>query len=132
MSGPEPPEARRDAPTSAAVVVLLVLTGVMLLALFSRTAPHPPLEIAPFALGPFLGASLAIGAAAWHLLGQDARHGGALAVVFALTALVSFGPQKYFDPGFTRIWPAVVAAQIAVIVILVRCALARRRRRPLP
>ena len=122
MSGPVQPEARRDASTSAAVLVLLVLIAVMLLALFSRTAPHPPLEIAPF-----LGASLAIGTAAWHLLRQDARHGGALAVAFALTALVSFGPHKYVDPAFSRIWPSVITAQVAVIVILVRCTLARRR-----
>ena len=127
MSGPVQPEARRDASTSAAVLVLLVLTAVMLLALFSRTAPHPPLEIAPFALAPFLGASLAIGTAAWHLLRQDARHGGALAVAFALSALVSFGPHKYVDPAFSRIWPSVITAQAAVIVILVRCTLARRR-----
>jgi hypothetical protein len=46
--------------SQAAILVLLVLTAAMLMALFSRTAPHPPLEVAPFALAPFLGASLAI------------------------------------------------------------------------
>jgi peptidoglycan/LPS O-acetylase OafA/YrhL len=126
MSDSDQPAARRDAPTSAAVAALLVLTGVMLVALFSRTPPHPPLEVAPFALGPFLGGSLGIGAAAWHLLRQDARHGNALAVVFALTALVSFGPQKYFDPAFFRIWPAVITAQVSVVVILVRSIVGRR------
>ena len=102
----------------AAVLVLLVLTAVMLLALFTRTAPHPPLEVAPFALAPFLGASLAIGSVAF--LGRDdSRVGSAFALLFALTALVSFGPQKYVDPAFSRIWPAVITAQGAIVVIVV-------------
>jgi len=100
----------------------------MLLALFSRTAPHPPLEVAPFALGPFLGASLAIGAAAFHLVHQGTRYASTLAVLFALTALVSFGPQKYFDPAISRIWPTVITAQIAVIVIVAQSMLTLRRR----
>ena len=124
------PTARQNHPASAAILVLLVLTGVMLLALFSRTAPHPPLEVPPFALGPFLGASLAIGTAAFHLVSRESRLGGALAVLFALTALVSFGPQKYFDPAFSRIWPAVMTAQIAVIVIVAWCIVTMRRGRP--
>jgi len=128
MSDPEEPTARESHAESAAIVVLLVLTGVMLLALFSRTAPHPPLEVALFALGPFLAASLAIGAAAFHLVHQGARYASTIAVLFALTALVSFGPQKYFDPAFSRIWPAVITAQIAVIVIVARSMLALRRR----
>lgn len=130
MPNSENSAAPQSYPATAAIVVLLALTGVMLLALFSRTVPHPPLEVPPFALGPFLGASLAIGAAAFHLLGQGARYGGTLAVLFALTALVSFGPQKYFDPAFSRIWPAVITAQIAVIVILTWCIIALRRGRP--
>ncbi len=103
---------------TAAILVLLTLTGVMLLALLSRTPPHPPLDVPPFALGPFLGAHLAIGAAAFYLLRAGARHGTMLALLFGLMALVSFGPQKYFDPDFSRIWPAVITAQIALGVLL--------------
>jgi len=110
---------RQNEYLAAAIVALLVLTGIMLLALMSRTPPHPPLEVAPFALAPFLGASLAIGAAALHAVHRGAHYGGALAALFAATALVSFGPQKYFDPAFSRIWPAVIAAQIAAVVIFV-------------
>lgn len=132
MSDPGDSAARENRTASAAIIVLLVLTGVMLLALFSSTAPHPPLEVPPFALGPFLGASLAIGAAAFHLVHRRARHGGTLAFLFSLTALVSFGPQKYFDPVFPRIWPAAITAQIAVIVIVVCCVVAFRRGRPVP
>jgi len=128
MSEIKPLVAQQNAVVSAAIIALLVLTAVMLLALFSRTSPHPPLEVVPFALGPFLGASLAMGAAALHLVRQGAHHGTTLAVLFALTALVSFGPQKYFDPAFSRIWPAVIMAQIAVLVI-VACGIATLRRR---
>ena len=130
MSNAADPAPPRSHVATAAVLVLLVLTGAMLLALFSRTAPHPPLDVPPFALGPFLGSSVAIGAAAFHLLRQGARHGGALALVFALTALVSFGPQKYVDPEFSRIWPAVITAQVAVIAILAERLVALRKRRP--
>jgi len=119
MSEPARPVDRANQLAAAAILVLLVLTGVMLAALLSRTPPHPPLEVPPFALGPFLGASLAIGAAAFHLMRQEARFAGAAALLFAVTTLVSFGPQKYLDPAFSRIWPAVVLAQIAVAVILV-------------
>ncbi|MDP6342914.1 MAG: hypothetical protein QF578_16475 [Alphaproteobacteria bacterium] len=117
---------------TAAITVLLTLTGVMLLAMMSRTAPHPPLEVPPFALGPFLGASLAIGAAAFHVLSQGGRHGATLAILFALTALVSFGPQKYLDPQFSRIWPAVITAQVAVVTIFVWGVAAAWRRRRAP
>jgi len=119
-------------PATAATLVLLVLTGVMLLALLSRTEPHLPLDVPPFALGPFLGTSLALGAAAFHLLCRGARIGGVIAVLFALTALVSFGPQKYFVPEFDRIWPAVIVAQAAVIVILAWSTLAFRKGKETP
>ncbi len=128
MSNPENPAPPQSHPATAAILALLTITGVMLLALLSRTAPHPPLEVPPFALGPYLGASLAIGAAAFHLLRQGVRYGIPLAVLFAFTALVSFGPQKYFDPLFSRIWPALITAHIAVIVILAWSILASRRR----
>ena len=127
MSNLEIPAASRTFPVATAVLILLILTAVMLLALFSRTAPHPPLEVAPFALAPFLGASLAIGAAAFHLLSQGSRYGEIAAIVFAVTAVLSFGPQKYFDPAFSRIWPAVVTAQLAVLLILVGCVSTWRR-----
>jgi hypothetical protein len=114
----------------ASIAVLIALTGVMLLALFSRTPPHPPLEVAPFALAPFLGASLAIGTAAFILGREGSRGYCVLAIVFAATALVSFGPQKYFDPAFSRIWPAIVTAQCATVIVVVRSALAMAGRRP--
>ena len=112
-----------DGYTVAAVAALLVLTGAMLLAMFTRTEPHPPLEVKPFALGPFLAASLAIGAAAYGLAIRGMQFAMAIALLFALTALVSYGPQKYVDPAFPRIWPAVIVAQLAIGVILCRAVL---------
>lgn len=109
-----------DGYTAAAVAALLALTGAMLLAMFTRTEPHPPLEVEPFALGPFLAASLAIGAAAYGLAVRGMRFAMAVALLFALTALVSYGPQKYVDPAFPKIWPAVIVAQAAIAVILGR------------
>lgn len=103
---------------SAAVLALLAITAVMLLSLMTRSAPHPPHEVPPFAIGPFLGASLAIGLAAHHLVRWDLRAGPGLALLFAATGVVSFGPQKYLDPAFSRIWPAVIAAQLAILVML--------------
>ncbi len=128
-SGSEEPLPPDSFAASAALITLLIITGVMLLALMTRTQPHPPLEVSPFAIGPFLGASLAIGAAALHLVRHDARFGGALALLFAATVMVSFGPQKYFDPAFSRIWPAVITAQIAVVVIVAWSILALRQGR---
>ncbi len=112
---------------SAAIITLITLTVIMVLALFTQTAPHPPLEVPPFALGPFLGASLAIGTAAFYLTHEDSRHTKMLAIIFALTALVSFGPQKYFDPAFSRIWPSVVTAQLAIGIIFVSCYFLNKR-----
>ena len=106
--------------TAAAIAALLVLTGAMLLAMFTRAEPHPPLEVEPFALGPFLAASLATGAAAYGLVVRGTRFAMAVALLFVLTALVSYGPQKYVDPAFPRIWPAVVVAQLAIAVIFCR------------
>ena len=111
-----------DSYTAAAIAALLMLTGIMLLAMFTRTEPHPPLQVAPFALGPFLAASLATGAAAYGLAVRGMRFATATAVLFALTALVSYGPQKYVDPAFPKIWPAVIVAQLSIAVILCRAA----------
>ncbi len=46
------------------IAALPVLTDAMLLAMFTRTEPHPPQEVGTFVIGPFLAASLAIGVAA--------------------------------------------------------------------
>jgi hypothetical protein len=108
----------------AALIALTVLQFLMLLALYSRTEPHPPLAIKLFALGPFLSASIAVCAAACWTGTDNSRSGNILSLAAALLGLISFGPQKWFDPSFPQIWPAVIAAQIACLVLL--GSLARR------
>jgi hypothetical protein len=113
--------------SSAALVVLIVLQLVMLFALFNKTPPHPPLVVPLFALGPFLGAALAIAAAALMLGSSNTVAGRGASVLSALMALISFGPQKWFDPAIDQIWPAVLLGEIAAIVIAVTCFSARSR-----
>ncbi|MCP4319771.1 MAG: hypothetical protein GY789_28270 [Hyphomicrobiales bacterium] len=103
----------------AALGVLVILQTTMLGALFTQTVPHPPLTIPLFALGPFLGASISIAAAAWILGACSTGAGRAMTVVAALLALISFGPQKWIDPAIGQIWPAVLLAELAIVVIAV-------------
>ena len=112
-----------DVYAAAAIMVLLVLTSAMPFAVFTHTEPHPPLEVEPFALAPFLAVSLATGAAACVLKVRGMRFATAIAILFALTSLVSCGPQRYVDPAFPKTWPAVIVAQFAIAVILDRAVL---------
>lgn len=101
----------------AAIAMLIVLQVVMLLALLTKTPPHPPEAVAPFAIGPFLGASMALAVAALILGPTQSWTGRGFSIAAALCALVSYGPQKYLDTQFSLIWPAVVLGQIAVLVL---------------
>lgn len=95
---------------------LVVLHAVMLMAMLARVEPHPPFSIAPFALGPFLGATIAVCVMAFQT-GCDSRASVALTLLACALSLVSFGPHKWFDPSFSQIWPGVVAAQACVVAI---------------
>jgi hypothetical protein len=105
-----------DRPSQAALAGLLLLQAVMLASLYAGVAPHPPAATPLFGIGPFLGASLSAAVAA--LILGPSRAGRVMAGLAALAALVSFGPQKYLDPQFGLIWPAVLSGQVAVGVIL--------------
>ncbi len=107
-----------EAAQRAALIGLAVLQTVMLAALLARSQPHPPVAVAIFALAPFLGASLAVTAAAISVGPLGSVFGRIWSVLACLCALVSFGPQKYFDPQFTHVWPAIIAAQMFVLVIV--------------
>lgn len=100
------------------VWILLVLHAVMLSALFTRTVPHPPFETPLFALGPFLGAVLAIGVYALVQLSEKSRNGYWASFAVASLSLISFGPQKLLTPEFAQIWPAVVLGMISAVVII--------------
>ncbi|WP_424967438.1 hypothetical protein [Dinoroseobacter sp. S375] len=111
--------------SQAGLAALIVLQVVMLSALYAGVAPHPPATTPLFAIGPFIGASVAAAlAAVW--IGPAERAGRGLMVLAALGALVSFGPQKYVDPQIALIWPAVLSGQVAAAVVLWRALLARR------
>lgn len=100
----------------AGLLVLGVLQLLMLGSLYAQVAPHPPSVVALFAIGPFLAASLSLIVVAIYL--QGSAEAVCFAVASCLTALISFGPQKYFDAAFPHIWPAVILAQLAIITIL--------------
>lgn len=107
-----------ERPATAALATLTILQVVMLTALYAKTAPHPPAATPGFGIAPFLAMSLSAAAAAWILGPAQTKAGRVLAVVAGLLALVSFGPQKYFDAQLPLIWPAVITGQIAVLALL--------------
>lgn len=104
------------APTRAALWVLILVQAIMLLALLADLEPHPPRTIVLFAMAPFLATSIAVCVAALQMVGRG--WGKGLAGLAGVLALLSYGPQKYFDPAFAEIWPAVIAAQIAVFALV--------------
>lgn len=108
--------------TIAALASLIVLQVIMLLALYAGVEPHPPAMTPLFGIGPFLGAALATAVAALIIGPARSRTGRGLSLLAAATALVSFGPQKYFDVQFPMIWPAVLAGQIAAAVLIYNAA----------
>lgn len=106
--------------TAAALVTLVTLQVIMLSALYAGIKPHPPVATPLFGIAPFLGASVSVALSALIVSPLMSRAGRALSVLAAVMALLSFGPQKYFDAQFSLIWPAVVFGQIAALVIFVR------------
>ena len=117
-----------DRAALAALTALILLHTVMLGALFAGVDPHPPARVAPFGMGPFLGATLSAASAAMILGTTGTSAGRALTLVALLLSLVSFGPHKIVDPAFPLIWPAVVTAWVALISLAVR--LIRTRSQP--
>lgn len=110
----------------AALAVLLTLQVVMLAELFAGVPPHPPEQIALFGIAPFLSVSLATAVAALVVGPTDTLAGRSLSLLAGLLAMLSYGPQKYVDPQFPLIWPAVVVAQLAVVVLVMGVVLPSR------
>jgi len=104
--------------STAALSVLIILQTVMLTALYAGVPPHPPVATPLFGIAPFLGASMGAAAAAIILGGSSSRAGSLLSLVATVMALISFGPQKYFDAQFALIWPAVISGQIASLALV--------------
>lgn len=101
---------------AAALSALAIVQVVMLAALMSGTMPHPPRAIPLFAMGPFLGASLAIVVAAWHFREAAGVTGRVFLAAASVTALLSYGPQKWMDPAIAEIWPSVLVAEVAIVI----------------
>ncbi|MCP5086762.1 MAG: hypothetical protein GY952_08180 [Rhodobacteraceae bacterium] len=115
-------------PAVAALGSLIVLQVIMLSALYAKVPPHPPETTPLFGIAPFLGASLAAAFSAIWLGTTDRPAGRVLCLLSALLAAISFGPQKYIDPQFPLIWPAVIAGQVAIVALCVLVARSYRHR----
>ena len=109
-------------PMIAALSTLIVLQIIMLSALYAGIPPHPPVSTPLFGIAPFIGASVSIALAAIVMGPLSGSTGRVLSGLAVVLALVSFGPQKYFDAQFALIWPAVITGQVAAIVVLVQIA----------
>lgn len=109
-----------DRQALAALTTLILLQSIMLSALYAGIRPHPPVATPLFGIAPFLGASVSVALSAMIVQPLSSATGRGLSVMAALMALVSFGPQKYFDAQFALIWPAVILGQVAAFVIFVR------------
>ena len=114
------PPAPSPAPTLGALAGLAILKVVMLVGLFTRTPPYPPLEFAPL-----FGASLALAALAAALLLARSPWFLLPTAFVLLESLLSFGPQKLYpgDGSFFAQSPAVYPAILvgsALILLLAR------------
>lgn len=110
---------QNDRQALAALTTLILLQGIMLSALYAGIRPHPPVATPLFGIAPFLGASVSIAVSAMIVQPLASTAGRGLSLAAALMALVSFGPQKYFDAQSGLIWPAVVLGQLAAAVLIV-------------
>ena len=102
----------------AALTTLMILQSVMLAALFTQSAPHPPATIPLFAIAPFLATALSAACAAIIIGPLKTATGRILSLLAAVMALMSYGPQKYLDAQISLIWPAVVTGQIAAGIVI--------------
>lgn len=109
-----------DRHVTAALATLILLQLIMLSALYAGIKPHPPIATPLFGIAPFLGASMSIALSAILTQPVATATGRGLAILAAIMALASFGPQKYLDAQIGLIWPAVVLGQLAAVVIFIR------------
>jgi hypothetical protein len=119
---------QNDRQALAAITTLILLQGIMLSALYAGIRPHPPVATPLFGIAPFLGASVSIAVSAMILQPLASTAGRGLSLAAAAMALVSFGPQTYFDAQFGLIWPAVVLGQLAAVVLIVGVVRAMREK----
>lgn len=101
-------------PTELAIqgglLTLAFQDALLFAALMAGVAPHPPA-----AVGPFIGALMALALRAAWSLRQPGRAGHGLALGVALLHLANFGPHKFFTEQGPLIAP-MVAVGLALIV----------------
>ncbi|MBY8977531.1 hypothetical protein KHP62_17085 [Rhodobacteraceae bacterium NNCM2] len=102
---------------TAALGTLIILQLVMFAALLFKLPPHPPEVIPVGGMAPTLAASFSAAFAALVMRGEGTG-GKSMIVIACLLAAISYGPQKYFDPAFPLVWPAVITAQLAIAALL--------------
>ncbi|WP_299347356.1 hypothetical protein [uncultured Maritalea sp.] len=108
------------------LIMLIVLQLTMIFSLFFKVPPHPPIAIPISGIGPLIGVSIGVALMAILIDPAKDRVARILSVIAVALALISYGPHKYIDPQFPLIWPAVIAAQLASLVILVGVAYKRQ------
>ena len=108
-----------DRITNASLATLIVLQMTMLFALFFKVPPHPPEFIPLGGMAPVIATSLSAAVAGMIFRGEGVT-GKLLILVACIFAGLSYGPQKYADPVFAQVWPAVITAQIAIAALLLQ------------
>lgn len=92
------------------LLTLALQDALLFTALMAGVAPHPPA-----AVGPFIGALMALALRAAWSLRQPGREGHGLALAVALLHLANFGPHRFFTEQGPLIAP-MVAVGLALIV----------------
>jgi hypothetical protein len=72
-------------------------------------------------MGPYLGATIALCVAAFMLGAEKTTLGRIVSYVEVVFAIIAFGPQKWWDPAFPKIWPALLLAQVAIVGVIWSC-----------
>ncbi len=116
----------------SSLVMLAALQASMFIAMVTKTSPHPPLTVPLFALGPFLGAAIALAVGACLCGPVSSGYSRLLSWLAGLFAMVSFGPHKWFDPAFPQIWPAVLLGQLSFVMLAIVLLRGRDRTEPVP
>lgn len=107
---PLPQPGTTEFAVQGGLLTLAFQDALLFAALMAGVAPHPPA-----AVGPFIGALMALALRAAWSLRQPGRAGHGLALAVALLHLANFGPHKFFTEQGPLIAP-MVAVGLALIV----------------
>ncbi len=98
----------------ASLIGLLTIHCVMLGALFAQVPPNPPGRF-----GPYIGAIVALAAAALPLYWWRSRVGKVAALLVALMCLLSVGPQKILvEPAALQLLPVILLGSTLSLTLI--------------